>query len=257
VLAAVLVFAACVQPLAMRAAAPALPEYVLIDVGTGRTLEARWDDPDRPVPIGSLIKPFTALAYASAHGESYPTFECPGRDRCWLPAGHGRVGLIEAIAHSCNAYFDQLAKLIAPDTFLAVLQRFGFASSRDTIQRAAMVGLGDELELSPNAVAHAYAELVSRAGQPGVAAILRGMRTSAIAGTGRGVDAAIGRHEALVKTGTAPCAHSARARGDGYAVVLYPADRPRAVLLVHAHGRTGAETATEAGGILMRALTLR
>ena len=38
--------------------------YLLMDAPTGRLLVARWQDPDRPVPIGSLVKPFAALAYA-------------------------------------------------------------------------------------------------------------------------------------------------------------------------------------------------
>ena len=33
--------------------------YLLIDATTQRIVEARWDDREKPVPVGSLIKPFT------------------------------------------------------------------------------------------------------------------------------------------------------------------------------------------------------
>jgi len=76
---------------------------------------------------------------------------------------------------------------------------------------AAMVGYGDALKIAPPAVMRGYLELVSRAAQPGVAPLVQGMKVSARTGTGRGVGAAIGGADALVKTGTAPCSHSPRA----------------------------------------------
>jgi hypothetical protein len=121
---------------------------------------------------------------------------------------------------------------------------------------AAMIGFGDALKLTPSAVIRGYVELVARAAQPGVQPIVQGMRSSALSGTGKGVGAAVGT-DALVKTGTAPCGHSPRATADGYTVVVYPADRPRVVLLVQAHGRTGAETAVSAGELLVRAVGTR
>ena len=234
------------------------PSYVLVDAATQRVLDARWDDLDRPLPVGSLIKPFTALAYADTHGFAYPTFECRGgADGCWLPAGHGRVGITGAVAVSCNAYFRQLAERTAPDAWLARLQGFGMRTDLTKVTPAAMVGFGDALKLAPSSVVRGYLELVSRAGQPGVSPIIQGMLASARTGTGRGVGAAIGGADALVKTGTAPCGHSPRGAADGYAIAVYPADRPRVVLLVQAHGRTGAETAISAGEVLTAALGTR
>jgi hypothetical protein len=238
--------------------APRAPAYLLVDATTERLLSASWDEPDRPVPVGSLIKPFTALAYAGAHRFIYPTYVCRGTaDGCWLPAGHGRVALADAIAGSCNAYFRQLSQRTSPESFISTLHWFGMSASPGTVTPASMVGLGDGLELAPSAVLHAYLELVSRASQPGVSQILEGMRASARVGTGRGVGAAFQRPGALVKTGTAPCIHSPGASGDGYSVVVYPADRPRVALLVQAHGRTGAETASLAGELLIHALETR
>jgi hypothetical protein len=237
---------------------PGKPAYVLMDAATERVLDARWDDLERPVPIGSLIKPFTALAYADTHRFTYPTFACRGSaDGCWLPAGHGRVGLAEAVALSCNAYFRQLAQRTAPDALVARLQLFGMRADVAVATPAAMVGYGDALKLAPRAVMRGYLELVSRAGQPGVSPIVQGMRASARTGTGRGVGAATGGADALVKTGTAPCSHAPRATADGYTIVIYPADRPRVVLLMQAHGRTGAETAVFAGELLTSALGTR
>jgi len=100
------------------------PSYLLVDATTERVLDVRWNDVERPLPIGSLIKPFTALAYADTHRFIYPTFTCRGgADGCWLPAGHGRVGIADAVSHSCNAYFRQLAQGTAPDALVSRLQR--------------------------------------------------------------------------------------------------------------------------------------
>jgi cell division protein FtsI/penicillin-binding protein 2 len=234
------------------------PSYLLVDAVTGRVLDARWEHRDRPFPVGSLIKPFTALAYADTHGFTYPTFTCRGSaDACWLPAGHGRVGVAEAIAGSCNEYFRQLAQRTDPEALTMRLQRFGVRVDPAAATPAAMVGFGDALRFAPSAVVHAYLELVSRASQPGVLPIVQGMLASARTGTGQAVGAAIGAVDSLVKTGTAPCLHSPRAMADGYAIVIYPADRPRVALLMQAHGRTGAATAASAGALLTAALAVR
>jgi len=224
--------------------------HVMIEAATGGIVEARWNDLDRPVAIGSLIKPFTALAYAGAHQFLYPSFTCRGGEDCWLPRGHGSVDLAAAIAASCNAYFDRLARETTPDAFVATLQRFGLRADARTATAAAMVGLGGSLTFEPMSVARAYLELIARAHDPGVAPIVQGMIASAQYGTGRGVGMSALPPGASAKTGTAPCSHASKAVGDGYAVVVYPVERPRLVLLVQAHGRTGAEAAIAAGRIL-------
>jgi hypothetical protein len=232
--------------------------YLLIDAATQRVIDAQWDDVERPVPIGSLIKPFTALAYAGSHSLVYPVFECRGRaDACWLAAGHGHVTLADAVAGSCNAYFRQLAQSTSPEALAAILQRFGMRAEVRTLTEAAMVGFGDAVRFAPRSIVGAYLELVTRAHQPGVAPILEGMMASSRRGTGRGVGDAIGPTGALVKTGTAPCSHSKSATADGYAIIIYPADSIRLVLLAQAHGRTGAETAALAGPLLVAAAGLR
>ena len=179
---------------------PGKPAYLLIDAANGRVLDVRWDDLDRPLAMGSLIKPFTALAYADGHRFTYPTITCRGSaDGCWLPAGHGRVGIAEAVAGSCNAYFRHLAQRTPPDALVARLQGFGMRADLAAATPAAMVGFGDALKLAPSALVGGYLELASRAGQPGVSPILQGMLASARIGTGRGVGAALGGADALVK----------------------------------------------------------
>jgi cell division protein FtsI/penicillin-binding protein 2 len=240
------------QPLAaQRPSPPVEPSYLLVHAESGRVLASSGDDPARPVSIGSLVKPFTALAFAGANGYDYPTVTCNGTaGRCWLPEGHGTVGIVEAIAQSCNAYFHHLAAHLAPDLFASTLRWFGLTVDARTVSPDAMVGLGDDLPVSPVSLARAYAELARRGSQPGVAPLLQGMRISARIGTGRGVGAAEPLADALVKTGTSPCDHDPRATAHGHAVVVYPADRTRVVLLVRAHGPTGAETAVLAGRLL-------
>ena len=237
--------------------APA-PSYLLVDAATERVIDARWDDPARALPIGSLIKPFTALAYASTHRFTYPTFTCRGdADGCWLPKGHGTIGVAEAVAGSCNTYFRRLAEQTPPEALADRLQWLGVRSSMPLATTDAMVGFGEALKLAPADVVHGYLELGSRASQPGVPPILQGLRRSSRAGTGREVGAALGAADALVKTGTAPCSHTPRAMADGYTVAIYPADRPRVALLMQAHGRTGAETAALAGQLLASTLGAR
>jgi Penicillin binding protein transpeptidase domain len=237
---------------------PHEPSYLLIDAATGRVVDARWDDPDRPLPMGSLIKPFTALAYAEGHRFTYPTSVCRGSaDGCWLPAGHGRISMAAAVAGSCNAYFRQLSQGTSSDMLVSILRRFGMRASAADVTPASMVGLGESLKLAPSAIARGYLEIVTRATQPGIGPIVEGLMTSTRTGTGRAVGAAIGHADAFVKTGTAPCVHPQKASGDGYTVVVYPADRPRVVLVVQAHGRTGAETAGLAGALLRGAVEVR
>ncbi len=85
-------------------------------------------------PPGSTFKMITALAALEA-GLATPATEvfCPGfmslgnaRFHCWKPHGHGRIGLVQAIAQSCDVYFYELARRVGIDALAAMARRFGF-----------------------------------------------------------------------------------------------------------------------------------
>lgn len=217
--------------------------YLLLETAGGRRICSRWERFEEPSPVGSLVKPFTALAYGETHAFRYPIFECRGEaSHCWLPQGHGRMNIVSAIAHSCNAYFLALARDADPDALAAVAQRFGLDAPDPGAGPATLIGLGEGWRMTPLAVARAYSELAARSAEPGPQQVLAGMMLSARSGTGRGV----GRG-AYAKTGTAPCIHALRAPGDGYVIALYPAGAPRSALLVRVHGVPGAQAAWTCG----------
>lgn len=232
---------AALQPLIDHAVSSPSTEYLLIDVHTREVVASRWPDAERPIPLGSLVKPFTALAYS---GE-FPEFVCKGaQDRCWLKRGHGRLKFTEALAQSCNSYFLQLAQRVDPSILRLIAAKFSLAApvidSPET-----RIGLGTGWQISPLALTRAYAELSLRGGEPAVAQILQGLEASARAGT----SSAIGPG-ALAKTGTAPCTAKMHHVGDGYTLVLEPASAPRVALLVRVHNVPGAEAAKTAARIL-------
>jgi cell division protein FtsI/penicillin-binding protein 2 len=219
--------------------------YIAVDVRDGAIIEQHWTDATAPIPLGSLVKPFTALAYSG----TFPEFVCKGSaSRCWLAHGHGHVGFREALAQSCNAYFLNLAREIDPVTLDVVAAKFGIAGP-EVDSAEARIGLGDGWRISPLGLVHAYAELASRAGEPRVNEILGGLELAARSGTA----SAVGRG-ALAKTGTARCARIGAGNHnhstDGFTMVLAPADSPRIALLVRVHGVTGAEAAKSAARIL-------
>jgi cell division protein FtsI/penicillin-binding protein 2 len=160
------------------------------------------------------------------------------------------VNLDAAIAHSCNSYFRMLtADLTAAEVF-PVAARFGLDAPSAELSGPALAGLGNGWLISPLHMARAYLELLRDRDQPGARQILAGMAESAQRGTGLAVDRALPNPDALVKTGTAVCTHRAHAPGDGFTVVLLPAEQPQVVLMVRVHGVPGAQAAKTAGKML-------
>jgi cell division protein FtsI/penicillin-binding protein 2 len=227
---------------------------VLSETGGREVIYSRWADFDRPVPLGSLVKPFTALAYAASHGGQLPRIECTRHSGCWLPAGHGAVEIEKAIAYSCNTYFRGLSEQLLHQDFAPVTARFGLAAPARSAPPGAFFGLGDDWQIAPVALVRAYEELVRRSAEPAIGRVVAGLRVAAERGTANGVGRALGGSSCFAKTGTAPCIHPAgtgrQSNGDGYALVLYPADQPRYTLLVRVHGVPGREAANVAGEIL-------
>lgn len=213
--------------------------YLALD-GSGRVVAQRWSDSEHPVPIGSLIKPFVALAYGRTH-EAYPEYICAGKKTCWLSRGHGKVDIRKAIGFSCNSYFRQLVGGAEPAFAQGTLKAFGFTnvSRHDTSIL--------ESQAAPLTLARAYLELAQDREEPAAREVLQGMAMSARQGTAKAVGVQLSWLSALAKTGTAPCTHPKKAAGDGFAMVIAPSDQPRIVLLVRLHGRPGSMAAAVAG----------
>lgn len=228
--------------LAMLVAAPEA-NYIKVDVRTRAVIESDWPDAETPVPVGSLVKPFVALAYAG----DWPEFVCRGTaDGCWLARGHGRLQFKQAMAQSCNAYFLNLARGVDAGTLAVVAAKFGIPPP-DADTAEARIGLGTAWKISPVALARAYGELASRGSEPRVGQILEGLKMAAQSGTA----SAIGRGR-MAKTGTAACVSERRDAGDGFAMVLDPGEAPRIAVLVRVHGAPGAAAAKIAARILER-----
>lgn len=239
-------------------------EYILLDAHSSDVLSSRWAGADEPAPLGSLVKPFTALAYGEEHNFLFPEFECHGKaDRCWLPRGHGHIGLVQAVAQSCNGYFLSLASGLKASSVTAVLRRYSIYDIGEKVPPESLVGLGSAWRISPIRMLRAYIELAQRRDQPGVADVIHGMETSELSGTGAAVGSALRKSgaTALTKTGTAPCVHNANTStrddehrkslaGDGYIIALYPAVDPEFALMVRLHSAPGAKAAEVAGKML-------
>jgi cell division protein FtsI/penicillin-binding protein 2 len=227
--------------------------FIHIDVQTGAVLASRWDNADQPIPLGSLVKPFIALAYGEAHQFRYPIHVCRGNaGGCWLPNGHGKIGITAAIADSCNSYFRMLTAGMTSADIIPAATRLGLDPPAQELSGPDLIGVGNRWLISPLHMARAYLELDRRRDQSGAREVVSGMAQSARQGTGAEVDRALKHSRALVKTGTAACTHRDHAPGDGFVVALVPADQPELLLMVRVHGAPGAKAALIAGRMLGR-----
>jgi cell division protein FtsI/penicillin-binding protein 2 len=227
--------------------------YLLLDANSGVLLANHWENSGEPIPLGSLVKPFTALAYAGAHDFRYPSYECKGQaSGCWQVRPHGKLDIVSAISVSCNSYFRSLAESVTLEQLLPVTRTFDLESPEANSTGPSLIGIGERWKISPVHMVRAYLELFRRREQPGVREILAGMLQSAHRGTGAAVGRALKHSEAFVKTGTAPCTHEPHAPGDGFVVALVPAQAPEIVLMVRVHGVPGAKAAETAGRMLSR-----
>jgi cell division protein FtsI/penicillin-binding protein 2 len=227
--------------------------YLLLDANTGVLLTSRWESYDKPIPLGSLVKPFTALAYAGAHDFQYPTLVCRGQaSGCWQARPHGKLDIASAVSVSCNSYFRSMAESVTPEQLLRVTRTFDLEPPEPKFTGPTLIGLGEQWKISPLRMARAYLELYRRPEQPGVRELLAGMLQSAQRGTGSAVGRALKHTGAFVKTGTAPCTHIPRAPADGFVMVLVPAQQAEIVLMIRVHGVAGAKAAETAARMLTR-----
>ncbi len=224
--------------------------YLLLDARTGEILASNWERPEHAIPMGSIVKPFAALAYGAQHDGQFPRHTCRGTATgCWLPHGHGELDLTDGIAYSCNSYFRMLTANLSADDVSPVADRFGLELPSPDAAGPQLAGLGESWTTSPLHIARAYIQLAQQSRQPVVQQILNGMAESARRGTGSGVHGAFPA-DVLTKTGTAACTHARHSAGDGFAIVLSPADHPRLALLVRVHGVPGSYAARTAGQML-------
>ena len=219
-------------------------EILVLDLRTHETLADTFHHPQGPIPVGSLLKPFLAVAYFKDHPGAPPTVVCHGHpDRCWKDGGHGAITLTDAIAQSCNAFFLSLAQGIDAGSIPYLPKPPANASSET------LIGLNPDWRISPEALATAYESLLSAPPNSTQTSILNGMRDSARHGTAN----RIGVHPGgvLAKTGTAPCVDKpCKASGDGLVVAAFPATHPTLLVLVRKRATTGAMTAAAAAPIL-------
>jgi cell division protein FtsI/penicillin-binding protein 2 len=203
--------------------------------------------------MGSLTKPFAALAYGGHHDFHYPFHTCRGTQTgCWRPGGHGDVDLVSAIAYSCNSYFRVLTENLNAADLSQTVEHFGIEPPDKNAVGMELAGLGPHWRISPLHMVRAYLNLLRNRQAPAASQIFAGMERSAREGTGMETDRALGPEGALVKTGTAACTHSRHAPGDGFAVVFTPAEAPRILLMVRAHGVPGSHAAKIAGQMMSR-----
>jgi cell division protein FtsI/penicillin-binding protein 2 len=225
--------------------------YLWLDANSGTVLAGHWQNSETPTVLGSLVKPFTALAYAETHDFAYPIFSCHGHaSGCWQQRPHGALDIASAISVSCNSYFQNLAREVDSTQLSLVSQTFGLPLPDRNFTASSLVGLGEHWKISPLQIARAYGELYRRRDQQGVPELLSGMSRSAQRGTGAAVGRALGSREIFVKTGTAPCTHGQHNAIDGFVVVLLSSQDAPTVLLVRVHGVAGAEAAEVAARAL-------
>ncbi len=243
------------RPLALAALlALALPasatELVLWRLENGAIHGSRGDD--RPLPVGSLLKPFVAKAWARAHpGEDPPVVQCKPTSGCWRPSGHGSVGLVRALAVSCNTYFKKMAAQTPVAVLEATLRAEGFVPPSLLTPEAA-IGLGADdgaVTARPEALLRAYARLV---GTPWNEAegtrrdVLAGLRDSAAGGTASG----LGRRGFWAKTGTVPALDGRPLGTSGWVVAVDDSGWAVLGLLEKGTGHEAAEALAEPLGRL-------
>lgn len=132
---------AAASPLPLQAEAeralPPLAAGALMEVATGRLLALVRPEElvEHAHPPGSLMKLVAAWAAIQAD-QGTRTFECTGKDvhrgkvrTCWRRDGHGRIGLRQALADSCDIWFYRVARLLGPKKLLAAARAMGLGST--------------------------------------------------------------------------------------------------------------------------------
>jgi penicillin-binding protein 2 len=123
---------------------PGFDPHLFVEGIDAPTYKALNDDPTAPLfnralqgqySPGSTIKPFMALAALDANLKNPAEREfCAGeftlqgsdrKYRCWQRKGHGWMDMEDAVVHSCDVYFYQLALTLGIDRISSFLGAFG------------------------------------------------------------------------------------------------------------------------------------
>ncbi len=196
---------------------------------------------DAPIAVGSMQKPFVAKAWAETHpGVASPRFRCEPGSGCWLPSGHGELGLVRALALSCNTYFRDLAEATPMAALRASLRAAGFTRDPSSPEEAiGLPGVEGPLSIRPSDLLAAYARLTRTPwieGEAIRAEVLEGLRESGLDGTAKG----LGQRGYWAKTGTVPASKGDPLHTCGLAVAV---DDSGWAILARLEPGTGREAA--------------
>lgn len=245
---------------------------LIVSTETGKILgSANGDLLDKNYPSGSLAKVFTTIAYYQNHRKNFPVLQCPATlpsdpNGCWDRKGHGQVGIVEAIGHSCNVYFTQLSKRTSPEFFRKTLKQFDLPDAKgvEDIQ-AVMVGKSLDWTVSPLLLLRAYSAFFNGGylyphgnlnakhvllDDPLKKIIEQGMKLSSEQGTSTEARKATGQ-PLLGKTGTSLLWTDGKVNWretQGWWIGFHPAEKPKiAVLTLVRKGRGSADAAPLGG----------
>ncbi|HET6330430.1 MAG TPA: hypothetical protein VFF76_06530 [Holophagaceae bacterium] len=211
---------------------------------------AKGASSDAPLAVGSLQKPFVAQAWAATHPDGpSPRFHCDPGSGCWLPAGHGELGLERALALSCNTYFRHLAEATPLVNLDASLRAAGFTRAPDSADESiGLPGADGPLRVRPSALLAAYARLARvpwPSGESIRSEILAGLREAGLDGTAK----ALGQRGYWAKTGTAPASDGNPLHTCGLALAV---DDSGWAILARLEPGTGREAAAAMAETLAR-----
>ena len=255
------------QPLRLGAIERRHPDAIVLvaDAQTGRMLggirvsEARSA---RYYPA-SLFKLAIAMTLLESGADPSARRGCSAADtavdrrlRCWLPAGHGTLGLVEAIAQSCNAFFRDAANGLSSAAIATRARSLGMLPREHSGVIPAGAILGEAAMVTPSQLMRAALALASRGrlaqpplplASPRYRPIYDGLRECVRTGTARSAWSA--RTSIGGKTGTTVIDDRPGARA-GWFIGFAPFDRPQYAIVVLDRRGIGSDAAALAREVL-------
>lgn len=204
---------------------------------------------------GSLFK--LVIAQAAIENGLQLTYRCEGRGliggehrSCWTYKGHASLDLPQALALSCNLYFENLGVALGLPKILEVMKQYPSLNfklsevSKNSAFDLALFSIGDDLSyrLSPQAISDFWKAYIRKIQDPAYAAILQGLKQSVQWGTASKLKN--NPLEILAKTGTGDSLNP-NYPTNGWFLGAYPVHHPQyslLILLQEAHGFEGPST---------------